>query len=88
MAEALLFYRHTHPPCDIRTPAGKRIPKHIDKSKKDRGQYIPAALMERLAAFAEAGEAEAIYERTYRQQDEALRRYCRPLTFPRARAAS
>ena len=47
-----------------------RIPKHIDKGRKDRVQYIPAALMERLAAFAEAGEAKAIYSRTYRQQGD------------------
>ena len=47
-----------------------RIPKHIDKSRKDRVQYIPAALMERLVAFVEAGEAKKIYARTYRNQGE------------------
>ena len=47
-----------------------RIPKHIDKDRKDRVQYIPAALMERLVAFVAAGEAKKIYARTYKQQGE------------------
>lgn len=45
-----------------------RIPRHIDKGRKDRVQYIPAALMVRLVEFAEAGEAVAIYRRTYHCQ--------------------
>jgi len=42
------------------------IPKEIDKGRKSRVQYIPAALMKRLEAFVAAGEARATYERTYR----------------------
>ena len=47
-----------------------RIPKHIDKGRKDRVQYIPAALMARLVEFAETREALAIYRRTYHSQGE------------------
>ena len=47
-----------------------RIPKEIDKARKARVQYIPAALMERLVAFVASGEAKKIYARTYRQQGE------------------
>lgn len=43
-----------------------RIPKHIDKGRKDRLQYIPAALMTRLLEFAESGEALEIYKQTNR----------------------
>lgn len=42
------------------------IPKEIDKARRSRVQYIPAALMKRLEAFIEAGEARATYARTYR----------------------
>ena len=45
-----------------------RIPKHIDKGRKDRLQYIPAALMTRLVDFVKAEEAPEIYARTYHSQ--------------------
>lgn len=47
-----------------------RIPKHIDKGRKDRVQYIPVALLARLVAFVEAGGAKKIYARTYRYHSE------------------
>jgi integrase len=45
-----------------------RIPRHIDKGRRDRLQYIPAALMARLVEFVESGGAPETYRRTYRCQ--------------------
>lgn len=40
-----------------------RIPKHMDKGRKDRVQYIPAALLARLVVFVDAVEDEKTYAR-------------------------
>lgn len=45
-----------------------RIDKEWDKGRKDRTQYIPKALMERLIGFAESGEAGQQYAKSIRQQ--------------------
>ena len=51
-----------------REACGIRIPKEIDKSRKDRLQMIPSTLMERLAAFVESGEVFSLYNKAYSQQ--------------------
>ncbi len=62
--------RQLEPDMLDREECALRIPKYIDKDRKDRVQYLPVALMERLVAFIDAGEAKKIYARTYRQQGE------------------
>jgi integrase len=45
-----------------------RIDKEWDKGRKDRTQYIPTVLMERLIAFAASGEAQQLYAKALVQQ--------------------
>ena len=45
-----------------------RIPKEIDKGRKERLQMIPAALMSRLTAFVESQEVYTLYNKAYSQQ--------------------
>ncbi len=45
-----------------------RIDKEWDKGRKDRTQYIPKVLMERLIAFAASGEAQQLYAKALAQQ--------------------
>ena len=47
-----------------------RIPKEIDKARKERLQMIPSALMERLTAFVESEEVFTLYNKAYSQQGE------------------
>ncbi len=53
-----------------------RIPKEIDKARKERLQMIPSALMERLTAFVESGEVLTLYNKAYShpRQDEGRSR--------------
>ncbi len=50
-----------------------RIDKEWDKGRKDRTQYIPKALMERLIAFAESGEAGQLYSKAIQQQGKRMK---------------
>lgn len=45
-----------------------RIPKEIDKSRKERLQMIPSTLMARLVAFVESGEVFTLYNKAYGRQ--------------------
>lgn len=45
-----------------------RVDRMIDKGRLDRMQFIPAGLMERLAAFADSGGAKKRYAAIYRTQ--------------------
>ncbi len=49
-----------------------RIPREIDKGRKNRIQYIPAALLERLLASGANSEARTIYDRTYHNQGKRI----------------
>jgi integrase len=49
---------------------GIRVSYKMDKARKERLQPIPAALMERLVAFVDSGEAKRLYKRFYRNQGD------------------
>ncbi len=55
-----------------------RISHLVDKGRRNRIQYIPAALMERLNAFAEMGEAKRLYKMIYRRQGDRPNRKAPP----------
>ncbi len=46
----------------------------IDKTRRERAQYIPASLMKRLSAFAFSGGAKKLYAELYRKQGARSRR--------------
>ena len=51
-----------------------RIDREVDKSRKERLQPIPEALMERLVAFVASREAKKLYARIYRNQGKRAER--------------
>jgi integrase len=58
-------------PADLdRHNCALRVDRMIDKGRVARTQFIPAALMERLAAFVESGDAGNLYARIYRRQGQ------------------
>ncbi len=67
------------------------VPRHIDKGRRDRTQYIPAALMNRLIAFAESGMAKKMYAQVYARQGKRENRKkppANPLLYVPANSAN